>query len=358
MEWADVGERVREFRLIAGLSQEDLAAEVGLDRTMVAKIESGTRRIDALELARLSTALEVPLDQFLRGYPEVLSRRTLVEDTTTDAGRQSHRLEAKLLAWTRDIQQLLDFGVLLTRPVLRYPGIVDSVEAARDAAMWLRRHLDFGLEPIDSMMAVCEAAGQFVLVTDLPGEGASLVDGDVAAAVVSRVPDPGRRRATAAHELGHLVLGDEYSTDIGLAASRDDREKAIDAFAAELLLPTEAITSGWAEGGGSRDCLVILAARHRTSWSLAVRQAAHAGVVDNQTAREWRSRNPTRAELMEAIGWAPQSDFESVRVPPSYAHAVMEAWRADLVTSVRAVELMHDQLTLDDLPARQDTEPS
>ena len=48
------------------------------------------------------------------------------------------------------------------------------------------------------MLEVCERAGQFVLVTEAPGEGASAVDGDVAAAVVSLNGDPGRRRAAAA----------------------------------------------------------------------------------------------------------------------------------------------------------------
>ena len=82
-------------------------------------------------------------------------------------------------------------------------------------------------------MELCERAGQYVLVTELPGDGASVVDGDVAAAVVSIRGDPGRRRATAAHELGHLVIGDEYSNDLGVHASRADREAVLDAFAAE-----------------------------------------------------------------------------------------------------------------------------
>jgi hypothetical protein len=30
---------------------------------------------------------------------------------------------------------------------------------------------------------------------------------------------------------------------------------------------------------------------------------------------------------MEALGWAPQPDLASIRVPPSYAQAVIEAWR-------------------------------
>jgi len=69
-----------------------------------------------------------------------------------------------------------------------------------------------------------------------------MVDSDVAVAVVSRRGDPGRRRATAAHELGHLVIGDEYSSDLGVHASRGDREALLDTFAAELLLPSQVLT--------------------------------------------------------------------------------------------------------------------
>ncbi len=87
----------------------------------------------------------------------------------------------------------------------------------------------FGLgdEPIASIVDLCERAGQWVLATDLPGDGASFVDGDLAVAVVSTTGDPGRRRATAAHELGHLVIGDEYSADLGVNASRTERRRRI-----------------------------------------------------------------------------------------------------------------------------------
>ena len=51
-EWRAIGERLRRTRLIAGMSQAELGKKVGLDRTMVAKIEAGTRRIGALELTQ------------------------------------------------------------------------------------------------------------------------------------------------------------------------------------------------------------------------------------------------------------------------------------------------------------------
>lgn len=357
VEWSEIGERVREGRLAAGLSQAGLSQEVGLDRTMLAKIEAGTRRVDALELARFASVLGVPMEHFLQDRPLVLSRRAqLVDEGESDAARQSYRLEAKLLQWRLDVRQLVELGLLAPNRPMIYPRAVDDDEAAREAARWLRQELGDHLEPIETLMAVCEQAGQLVLVADVPGEGASLVDEEIAVAIVSRVVDPGRRRATAAHELGHLVLGDEYSSDLGIAASREDREKAIDAFAAELLLPSDVLVKH-SPGNDSevRSWLIGLAAKYRTSWSMAVRQAARAGVIDDATARRLRSSNPTRAEFMESIGWAPQMDLESVTVPPTYAHAVMEAWQRDLVTSDRAVELMHGQITIEDLPPRDDS---
>lgn len=345
-EWSEVGERVRDARIGAGLSQAELAAALSLDRTMVAKIEAGTRKVDALELTRLAGALDVPLDYFLHRAPAVLSRRAdLSEDTTTDAGRQAYRLEARLEAWARDVQQLLGFGSLSASKIYRSGGAADEDEA-RLVSSRFRTHFQLGLDPIPTLMDVCEQAGQFVLVADLPGDGASMVvDDELAVAVVSRSADPGRRRATAAHELGHMVLGDEYSNDIGVNASRRDRESVIDAFAAELLLPSEVVAE--VDGRGS---LVELAARYRTSWSLATHQAVHVGVIGPAEVQAWRQQRPTKAELSNAIGWAPQPDLESTRVPRRYATAVMDALMRNKVTPSRAVELMHGQLVESDLP--------
>jgi transcriptional regulator with XRE-family HTH domain len=59
-EWRTIGERLRRTRLIAGMSQAELGKPAGLDRTMVAKIEAGTRRISALELTQLSARWAFP----------------------------------------------------------------------------------------------------------------------------------------------------------------------------------------------------------------------------------------------------------------------------------------------------------
>ncbi|MDF5754456.1 XRE family transcriptional regulator [Spongiactinospora sp. TRM90649] len=355
-EWADVGDRVRECRIAADMSQEQLASALRLDRTMIVKIESGVRRVDALELAKLSAVLNVPLAYFLSPPAKVMSRRSEVaDDTATDATRQSFRLEVALSTWLSDVRQLMELGELSCRPPVRYPDPVEDAETARVAARWVRKARRLRLGPISSLMSLCERLGQLVAVVETPGEGASMIDDGLAVAVVSYHSDPGRRRATAAHELGHMVIGDEYSADLGLHASRSEREAVIDAFAAELLLPTDAVTQRFAAGNASeRENLVVLAAEYRTSWSLAVRQAMVAGVIGKESATSMRKRNPTYAELMEAVGWAPQPDLESVRVPPSFAHAVMNSLSGRRITTARAVELMRKQIKESDLPPRDD----
>ncbi|MEV6156172.1 XRE family transcriptional regulator [Nonomuraea sp. NPDC052129] len=360
-QWTGVGDRVRECRLAADMSQEQIASAMNLDRTMIAKIETGVRRIDALELAKLSAILKVPLSYFLSSPPTVVSRRTeLADDTVTDATRQSYRLEIALSTWLSDVQQLIELGELAAPRIERYPETVEDTLGARSAASWARGRLNLGLDPIDSMMAVCERLGQLVAIVETPGDGASLVEDDIAVAVVSSNGDPGRRRATAAHELGHLIIGDEYSSDIGVHSSRAERESIIDSFSAELLLPIDAFTERLPAGPTTkRDVLITFAAKYHTSWSLTLRQATEAGLIDRDTAKTLRQRNPTRAELMEAVDWAPQPDLEAVLVPPRYAHAVLQSFKNGLITTSRAVEMMRGQVSAADLPARDypDLEP-
>lgn len=49
-----LGEKLREARKYVGLKQEEVAAVLGLPRTGLVDIESGQRKVDALELKRLA----------------------------------------------------------------------------------------------------------------------------------------------------------------------------------------------------------------------------------------------------------------------------------------------------------------
>lgn len=65
--------RLREAREYLGLSQDDVAAALKLSRPAVTNIESGTRKIEAVELDQLATLYRRSVEYFLTGKDEEIS---------------------------------------------------------------------------------------------------------------------------------------------------------------------------------------------------------------------------------------------------------------------------------------------
>lgn len=61
------GERVRELRKKAGLSQEQLADRCELDRTYVGGIERGERNVSLRNIAIIARALGVTISDLTKG---------------------------------------------------------------------------------------------------------------------------------------------------------------------------------------------------------------------------------------------------------------------------------------------------
>ncbi len=55
------GRRVRELRAQRGWSQEQLAAQVGLDRSYVGSVERGQRNVSLENIAKFATTFEINL---------------------------------------------------------------------------------------------------------------------------------------------------------------------------------------------------------------------------------------------------------------------------------------------------------
>ena len=65
MAYFDTGEKIRELRLAAKLSQEQLAELSSLNRVTIAKYESGKIEPGAQALSRIADALDVSADTLL-----------------------------------------------------------------------------------------------------------------------------------------------------------------------------------------------------------------------------------------------------------------------------------------------------
>jgi transcriptional regulator with XRE-family HTH domain len=59
-----IGTRIKDLRKKKNLSQNDLAFDVGMDRSYLASVESGKRNVSSLNIERIATALQVTVKEF------------------------------------------------------------------------------------------------------------------------------------------------------------------------------------------------------------------------------------------------------------------------------------------------------
>ncbi|MFY8186693.1 MAG: helix-turn-helix domain-containing protein [Flavobacterium sp.] len=60
-----IGNRIREFRLDADLSQEKLSFACDLDRTYIGSVERGERNISVINLRKIAQALNIEVSALL-----------------------------------------------------------------------------------------------------------------------------------------------------------------------------------------------------------------------------------------------------------------------------------------------------
>lgn len=355
--WLEVGARVAAARKTRGYSQDDLAGRLDLDRTAITKIETGRRHINSLELIRLAEVLDRPLQWFVAAAPDaVVSRRAAIADQRGDQnGDQAIDDIARDLAVLADVRVLVPDDAKGSLRAIS-PGTPDwaaeeAASSARsllgvDASAPLHDLADLveraGLYPYSLPLGQAAADGVYVQVEGL---GVALVNGEL---------DPGRRRSTLAHELGHHVFGDAYSVDWGVDTSATER--AIDAFAINFLFPRAGVTRRWREllkDHEFRRAAIIISAEYRVSWTAALRQLRTFELVSKDEYAILDSRSPTRADYLEC-GVRVTEELQPPYVPTGVSSAAIRAYRSHRLSAERVVELLRGQIDIDDLPARDE----
>lgn len=90
----DLGLRLRESREYLGLSQDEVAKYLGIPRTALSHIESGQRRIDALELKKIAGLYKKPVSYFTgeteitSGLPEDVAHLARAASGLSESDRQ------------------------------------------------------------------------------------------------------------------------------------------------------------------------------------------------------------------------------------------------------------------------------
>jgi|SRR5271166_806423 len=350
MDGKALGARIAEARKALDLTQEHLANRVGIDRTALGLIENGKRKVSAVELVDLAAALDVPLAWFVRDpLPSVASRRA-------EAG-PSHeltaRLDRELELFSGDVASLVAAGVIATvadRPTWTLPRTHDDSEKV---AQQVREHLGAGTEPLLDMAGIAERFGLYSCSLALGAGGADgalveVADG-AAAAVIDGDAQPGRRRMSLAHELGHWLFGDAYD------AGADNAERMINSFAIHFLAPRAGVRQLWNQcrTEPERDRAIRVAATYRVSWSAAVLHLRNLSVITDEQYRGLEQHIPVAGEFAKLRMIRGPEELRPPTVSPGMVAAVLDAYTDRRLTAARTLELLRGQLQLEDLPPQR-----
>lgn len=350
-----IGRRIAEARGRAGLTQAELAAAVDLDRPALTKIETGVRRVSALELARIADALGMRIEWFVEDAPApIVSRRNAQEP-----GTPSPRIDALVERLARAVEFVAEQHDRWSPRDARTHEMPADAAAAERLAGIARQRLGAQLGgPLTHLDRLVSEIGLLVFSADLgvdTADAATILLEHGGVSVVNGSRQVGRRRLALAHEIGHYLVADEYTVDWRVAEYQDSdvRENLFDRFARALLLPAKTVAVEWESGvrgdGGMRAAAIRIASRYRVDMTTLARRLIDLellGWADAKTVRGYRTRQSDIVEMDLVVG----VELEPPALPKTYERAVLQLYRAEKISSARALDLLLDAWSEDDLP--------
>lgn len=354
MQSIDLAARITEYRVRAGLRQQDLAQAAGLDRTALAKIENGQRRVTALELDALANALEIRIDWFFELPAEALVAYRSALDPEAPTSSMDQLVESA----SRNASLVLDLAEESFPPLVGEPrelrGRTDAESFAASARGWMGVSRD---EPLMHIGDVAVKAGILTFTNDLgpnAPEAASLVGASAGVAVVNGHLRVGRRRLAAAHEIGHLLTRDGYRVDWRIdAPDQQEWETRLDQFARALLLPERALQIAWARSyeGGIREAAIRVASEYQVDMATLSRRLLDLDLASSAEANSIRQLRTSRSDII-SFDLVVREDLVAPYAPRAYQQAVLRLYQADRLSSDRTADLLMGTLSEADLPAR------
>ncbi|MDY6055030.1 XRE family transcriptional regulator [Micrococcus sp.] len=354
-----LGTRIRSARERQGLSQQALAEAVGLDRTMINRVETGQRKLTALELAAIADTLNTRMQAFFSAeIPSLASHRSAQGLDTADSAVD--HLLAAVAADVEFLHRLRPFDAFTDREAWQRPETEDDAETM---AMSARRELGYREgEPARDLQDRMATIGLLVFSQDFGADSADagtmlLRRGGIS--IVNSASKVGRRRLSALHELGHYLIADDYTVDWRTARSGRDVEGTLDRFARAVLLPSQTLVQGWQEEtrtGSVRDAAVKITGEFHVDMSTLARRLQELDLVNPSTANEVRSTQTTRADMIEHDLY-PSDEMEGTTQPRMYQKHVLRLYKEELLSAERALGLLGgtlDHADLPPLPARQE----
>ena len=322
-------ERLKSARKMKGWSLQELADNlpVAITKQALHKYESGTMNPTSEVLLALAKLLEVKPDYFMR-EPVQLGEVAFRKKAKLTA-KQIDSIKEKVKDFLErylEVENLLNIQTEFSKPLKNIH--ISDISQVEKAALKLIKDWNLGYDPIPNVIEMLEENGVRVIEMDAPEEfdGLSTYVGKIPVVVINKNFTIERKRFTALHELGHLVL------DI---ADDADEERICHAFAGALLLPDDCLEKriGDQRNNIAPGELVSIKEQFGISVQAIMMRAQLKGIVDSNAAnRFWRSMAGNKKE--DGLG-----SFNGNEKSYRFEHLIFRLAAEDIVSLSKAANL-------------------
>jgi Zn-dependent peptidase ImmA (M78 family)/transcriptional regulator with XRE-family HTH domain len=327
--------RVQAAMKAAGMSQRALAAAIGLDPPAMSKALSGKRGFKPVELALVAEALGVPVHQLLADEGEHAERESVLGRVQTEGSPAADEALARVREFLELEELLTDLGfpgLPVARPRWRPHG--QPHQQGELLAERLRAQAGLGDAdlPTDVSQLATDIEDRFnvdVAVEPLePGlDGLAVTRRDYGLILVSSSVAAHRQRYTIAHELGHVMAGDQgYVLDENINFSRTEAESRANAFAAAFLMPANALRTAFSgQTAPTEQFIADLLARYRVSLDAVAFRLHNLGLINAAGRDNVRRMSSARIALRQGRAADLQARHDR-RVPGGLLGRAVEAY--------------------------------
>lgn len=349
-----VGARLKAARSVKRLTQESAAAALGVARTTIVAMESGKRPVAPSELRTLAELYETSegelLDDELPELQMEVDFRMNSQDTQGIEEASVAAILHRLAASTIQLENLVGQRA----PKLDLPDVSISrtgslEQQAEDAALALRTRLGIGLGPIQDLTALMEfELGMRVFERPLPSKvsGAVAFDASAGAFVLLNSLHPMyRRRVTAGHEIGHVLVRKLGVSILFAEAEPTDREERFfDLFGVALLTPAAAVRKKAEElqrmfGTFSVRHLLMMGVFFNVSIEAMTRRMVQLGLLKPGTYEQLRAKGVGLKHRDQVLDELPEME----KAPPFTPRALLLAslaYQRDLLSEQQIASML------------------
>lgn len=240
--------RLREARLIRGLTISDLAERIGVSKQAISQFELGEHTPKPETIMLIINTLHFPKSFFFREFKEQFVGNTFfrANATATKKSKEIQYNKTLLAGYIYEyVSEYIEFPELNLPDLPQYQNVKWDNNTIEQLAQKVRNYWEVGDKPITNIVHLLERNGIMVFSVDTDSEKVDAFcqhrKGRPFIFLGNDKQSAFRRQFDGAHELGHVLMHKEiHNQDVLNRAEFKEMENQANRFASALLLPADA----------------------------------------------------------------------------------------------------------------------